>query len=203
MPRTVRRLPAATKVGGTMGLFKARVRTRGISRAISVAALSVAVTGCEIDNNPYGPAYRTVHHTIVGAYRPLELLRRQVPHLPDDFQPLPPGSDFRLVLGSIQNLSSRITLTGVGPGGATFDTRYYGSWEYDVGRRRITMTIDPTATTAGFETVLQVTLLDRWVRVQGVAEIGGRLVPLDLGKSLVEVADGGTGGGPANRVSAR
>ena len=32
----------------------------------------------------------------------------------DDFQPLPADSDVRLVLGSIQNLSSRITLTGLG-----------------------------------------------------------------------------------------
>ncbi len=186
-----------------MGPFKGRVGARGIGRAMTVAALAVAVTGCESDNNPYGPAYRTVHHTIIGAYRPLELLRRQVPHLPDDFLPLPPGSDVRLVFGSIQNLSSRLTLTGFGPGGTTFDTRLYGSWEYDVGARRITMKIDPSATTDGFETVLQVTLLDRWVRIQGVAEIGGRLVPLDLGKSLVEAAEGGGGGGPANRVSAR
>ncbi len=186
-----------------MGLFTARIRARGIGRAMAVAALSVAVTGCERDNNPYGPAYRTVHHTIIGAYRPLELLRREVPHLPDDFEPLPPGSDVRLVFGSIQNLSSRITLTGLGPGGTTLDTRRYGSWEYDVDRRRITMKIDPTATSDGFETVLQVTLLDRWVRIRGVAEIGGQLVPLDLGKSLVEPAEGGGGGGPANRVSAR
>lgn len=186
-----------------MGLFKARVRARGIPWAMSVAVLSVAGTGCEIDNNPYGPAYRTVHHTIVGAYRPLELLRREVPTLPDDFQPLPAGSDVRLVFGSIQNLSSRVTLTGLGPDGTTLDTRLYGSWEYDVNARRITMKIDPTATTAGFETVLQVTLLDRWVRIQGVAEIGGRLVPLDLGKSLFEPSESGGGGGPANRVSAR
>lgn len=32
----------------------------------------------------------------------------------DDFQPLPADSDVRLVFGSIQNLSSRITLTGLG-----------------------------------------------------------------------------------------
>ena len=188
---------------GMMGLFRGRVRARDIGRAISVGALLAAIAACENDNNPYGPAYRTVHHTIVGAYRPLELLRRQVPHLPGDFQPLPPGSDVRLVFGSIQNLSSRITLTGFGPGGATLDTRFYGSWEYDVAARRITMKIDPTATTDGFETVFQVTLLDRWVRIQGVAEIGGRLVPLDLGKSLVEASEGGGGAGPANRVSAR
>ncbi|MCZ0935764.1 MAG: hypothetical protein OXJ54_11340 [Gemmatimonadetes bacterium] len=178
-------------------------RVRNIVCAAAVATFAGGMAGCEFDDNPYGPAYRTVHHTIVGAYRPLELLRRQVPHLPDDFQPLPPGSDVRLVFGSIQNLSSRITLTGFGPGGTTLDTRLYGSWEYDVGARRITMKIDPTATADGFETVLQVTLLDRWVRIQGVAEIGGRLVPLDLGKSLVEPSEGGGGGGPANRVSAR
>lgn len=178
-------------------------RVRNIVCAATVATFAGGLAACELDNNPYGPAYRTVHHTIVGAYRPLELLRRQVPHLPDDFQPLPPGSDVRLVFGSIQNLSSRITLTGFGPGGTTLDTRLYGSWEYDVGARRITMTIDPTATADGFETVLQVTLLDRWVRIQGVAEIGGRLVPLDLGKSLVEPSEGGGGGGPANRVSGR
>lgn len=179
-------------------------RVRNIACAATVATLAGGMAACEQDNNPYGPAYRTVHHTIVGAYRPLELLRRQVPHLPDDFETLPPGSDVRLVFGSIQNLSSRIRLTGLGPGGTTLNTRLYGSWEYDVDARRITMRIDPTATTEGFETVLQVTLLDRWVRIQGVAEIGGRLVPLDLGKSLFEDAEGGGGGGgPANRVSAR
>ncbi len=176
---------------------------RNIVCAATVAAFAGGMAACEFDNNPYGPAYRTVHHTIVGAYRPLELLRREVPSLPDDFQPLPAGSDVRLVFGSIQNLSSRIALTGLGPGGTTLNTRLYGSWEYDVNARRITMKIDPTATTAGFETVLQVTLLDRWVRIQGVAEIGGRLVPLDLGKSLFEPSEGGGGGGPANRVSAR
>lgn len=178
-------------------------RVRNMVCAATVATFAGGMAACENDNNPYGPAYRTIHHTIVGAYRPLELLRRDVPNLPDDFQRLPPGSDIRLVFGSIQNLSSRITLTGLGPGGTTLDTRRYGSWEYDVDARRITMKIDPTATTAGFETVLQVTLLDRWVRIQGVAEIGGRLVPLDLGKSLFESAEGGGGGGPANRVSAR
>lgn len=178
-------------------------RVRNIVCAATVAAFAGGMAACEFDNNPYGPAYRTVHHTIVGAYRPLELLRREVPDLPDDFQPLPAGSDVRLVFGSIQNLSSRITLTGFGPGGTTLDTRLYGSWEYDVNARRITMKIDPTATSAGFETVLQVTLLDRWVRIQGVAEIGGRLVPLDLGKSLFDPIEGGGGGGPANRVSAR
>ena len=176
-----------------MGLLKARVRARDIGRTISVAALLAAVTGCENDTNPYGPAYRTVHHTIVGAYRPLELLRQDVPDLPDNFVPLPPGSDVRLVFGSIQNLSSRVRLTGLGPDGGAFNIRLYGSWEYDVDRRRITMRIDPTTRTEGFETVLQVTLLDRWVRLQGVADIGGHLVPLDLGKSLVQ--DGGTGGG--------
>ena len=179
------------------------LRVRNIVYAATVATLAGGMAACELDNNPYGPAYRTVHHTIVGAYRPLELLRRQVPDLPDDFQPLPAGSDVRLVFGSIQNLSSRIRLTGVGPGGATLNTRLYGSWEYDVNSRRITLKIDPTATSAGFETVLQVTLLDRWVRIQGVAEIGGRLVPLDLGKSLFDSVEGGGGGGPANRVSAR
>jgi len=179
------------------------LRVRNIASAAAVATLAGGMAACELDNNPYGPAYRTVHHTIVGAYRPLELLQRQVPDLPDDFQPLPPGSDVRLVFGSIQNLSSRITLTGLGPGGTTLESRFYGSWEYDVAARRITMKIDPGATTDGFETVLQVTLLDRWVRIQGVAEIGGRLVPLDLGKSLVDAVEGGGGGGPANRVSAR
>ena len=178
-------------------------RVRNMVCAATVAAFAGGMAACEFDNNPYGPAYRTVHHTIVGAYRPLELLRREVPDLPDDFQPLPAGSDVRLVFGSIQNLSSRITLTGFGPGGTTLDTRLYGSWEYDVNARRITLKIDPSATTAGFETVLQVTLLDRWVRIQGVAEIGGRLVPLDLGKSLFDPIEGGGGGGPANRVSAR
>lgn len=178
-------------------------RVRNIVCATTVATFAAGMAACEFDNNPYGPAYRTVHHTIVGAYRPLELLRREVPDLPDDFQPLPAGSDVRLVFGSIQNLSSRITLTGFGSGGTTLDTRLYGSWEYDVNARRITMKIDPTATTAGFETVLQVTLLHRWVRIQGVAEIGGRLVPLDLGKSLFDPIEGGGGGGPANRVSAR
>lgn len=178
-------------------------RVRNIVCAATVATFAAGMTACELDNNPYGPAYRTVHHTIVGAYRPLELLRREVPTLPDDFHPLPAGSDIRLVFGSIQNLSSRVRLTGLGPGGATLNTRLYGSWEYDVAARRITMKVDPTATTPGFETVLQVTLLDRWVRIQGVAEIGGRLVPLDLGKSLFEPAEGGGGGGPANRVSAR
>ena len=187
-----------------MGLFQARVRARDIGRTVSVAALLAAVSGCEFDNNPYGPAYRTVHHTIVGAYRPLELLRRQLPHLPDDFQPLPAGSDIRLVFGSIQNLSSRVRLTGLGPSGTTLNTRFYGSWEYDVDRRRITMKIDPTARSEGFETVLQVTLLDRWVRIQGVADIGGQLVPLDLGKPLFEDSEGGGGGiGPANRVPTR
>lgn len=178
------------------------LRVRNFVCAATVATLAGGMAACELDNNPYGPAYRTVHHTIVGAYRPLELLQRQVPHLPDDFQPLPPGSDVRLVFGSIQNLSSRITLTGLGPGGTTLSTRLYGSWDYDVAARRITMRIDPTATTDGFETVLQVTLLDRWVRIQGVVEIGGRLVPLDLGKSLFS-SESGVGGGPANRVSAR
>ncbi|MYH08947.1 MAG: hypothetical protein F4012_13490 [Gemmatimonadales bacterium] len=178
-------------------------RVRNMVCAATVATFAGGMTACELDNNPYGPAYRTVHHTIVGAYRPLELLRREVADLPDDFQPLPVGSDVRLVFGSIQNLSSRITLTGFGSGGTTLDTRLYGSWEYDVNARRITMKIDPSATIAGFETVLQVTLLDRWVRIQGVAEIGGRLVPLDLGKSLFDPIEGGGGGGPANRVSAR
>ncbi|WP_428277941.1 hypothetical protein [Candidatus Palauibacter sp.] len=178
-------------------------RVRNIACAAMVATFAGGMAACEIDNNPYGPAYRTVHHTIVGAYRPLEFLQRDVPGLPDDFKRLPAGSDVRLVFGSIQNLSSRITLTGLEPGGTTFNTRLYGSWEYDVDARRITMKIDPTATSAGFETVLQVTLLDRWVRIQGVAEIGGRLVPLDLGKPLFDPAEGGSGGQPANSISAR
>lgn len=168
-------------------------QVRSIVRSAAVAVSLGGLVACEVDNNPYGPAYRTVHHTIVGAYRPLELLRRDVPDLPDDFTRLPAGSDFRLVFGSIQNLSSRVRLTGVGPGGSTLNIRLYGSWEYDVDRRRITMRIDPTATTEGFETVMQVTLLDRWVRLQGTIDIGGQLVPVDLGKSLVQ--DSGTGGG--------
>ena len=171
-------------------------QARLIGQLIPVALL-VAVAACENDNNPYGPAYRTIHHKIVGAYRPLELLAQDVPNLPDDFATLPPGSDIRLVFGSIQNMSSRLTLTGFGPGGSTLVTRLYGWWEYDVGARQITLTIDPSPATEGFETVLQVTLWGNWVRLQGVAEIGGQLVPLDLGKSLVQGGSGSGGGGPA------
>lgn len=171
-------------------------RVRSIVGTTVVAVSIGGVVACEHDTNPYGPAYRTVHRTIVGVYRPLELLQRAVPQLPDDFEPLPPGSDVRLVFGSIQNLTSRVRLTGLGPGGSDLETRLYGSWDYDVTRRRITLRLDPGETTGAIETVLQVTLLDRWVRIQGVVDIRGHLVPLDLGKSLVE-DDGTAGGGPA------
>ncbi|WP_420632916.1 hypothetical protein [Candidatus Palauibacter sp.] len=171
-------------------------RVRNIICAIPVAALVAGVSACEHDNNPYGPAYRTVHRTIIGAYRPLEELSRRIPELPDDFRPTPPGGDIRLVFGSVQDLTGRLLLPGRGPGGSMLDTRLYGTWEYDVVSRRITMRVDQTASTEAFETVLQVTILDRWIRIEGVTDVAGQLLHFDLGKSRVQNEDAG-GGGPA------
>lgn len=177
---------------------------RRVPRWILAVGLVAGTVACEVDNNPYGPAYRAQHPTIVGVYRPIEFLKIRRSSLPSDVRPVPPGADIRLVFGSAMTLAGRIFLPDGGSGGGTLDARFYGSWEYDRTSRRITARVEPSATIPATEAVFQITILDEWVRLEGTADIAGSLLSFDLGKSLLE-PEAPTGGGPGfgNRVPAR
>lgn len=166
--------------------------------AVGVLAGTAA---CEFDDNPYGPAYRNLFPTIVGVYRPVEALSLRSSQRPDNIHPVPPGSDIRLAFGSAMTLTGRVFLPEGGPGGGTVDVRLYGTWEYDRTARRLTVNIDPTAATPAIETVFQITILDDWVRLEGMTELAGLQLTFDLGKSLLEPESPSTGGpGFGNRV---
>lgn len=176
-------------------------RLRQTSLLGLVLGLVAGTAACEFDDNPYGPAYRTLFPTIVGVYRPIERLRIPRSSRPDDIRPVPQGGDIRLVFGSAMSLTGRIYLPNGGPRGETINVRLYGSWEYDRTSRRMTIHIEPSPANQAITEVLQLTMLDDWIRLQGMAEIGGTLVPIDLGKTLTE-PEGPSGGGPGigNRV---
>ncbi len=173
---------------------------RFVPAALALLVLSLA-TACESDNNPYGVAYRTVHHTIVGAYRPIQDLEDLIPAAPS-YAPLPEGSDVRLVFGSAQTLSGRVMLPSMGFDDRNLNFSFYGTWKYDVTTRRITMSVESSLPGAPSEIVVQLTILRDWVRLQGSAEINGTMFNFDLAKLLFEVSNGGGGGGfgPQNRV---
>ena len=181
-----------------------RRQLRRVPRWGLAVGVIVGTVACEVDNNPYGPAYRTLHPTIVGVYRPIEFLRIRRSSLPDDVTPVPPGADIRFIFGSAMTLAGRIHLPAGGPGGGALNVRFYGSWDYNRTSRRITVNIEPSATIPATEAVFQITILDEWVRLEGAAKIAGSLLSFDLGKSLLE-PEAPTGGGPGfgNRVPAR
>ena len=176
---------------------------RRVPRWGLAVGLIAGTVACEVDNNPYGPAYRAQHPTIVGVYRPIEFLAIRNSSLPDDVRPVPPGADIRLIFGSAMTLAGRIFLPAGGPGGGALDVRFYGSWEYDRTSRRITAKVEPSSMVPATEAVFQITILDDWVRLEGAADIAGSLLSFDLGKSLLE-PEAPTGGGPGfgNRVPA-
>ena len=180
------------------------VRLRQVTRWGLTICVLAGTAACEFDDNPYGPAYRAQHPTIVGVYRPIEFLRLRSSAIPDNARPAPPGSDLRLIFGSAHTLAARVYLPNGGPGGSAIDVRLYGTWVYDRTSRRMTARIDPSAVTPAIEAVFQMTILDDWVRLEGAADIGGALVPFDLGKLLFD-PESPSGGGPGlgNRVPAR
>ena len=180
------------------------VRLRNVTRWGLTVVVLAGTAACEFDDNPYGPAYLTQHPTIVGVYRPIEFLQLQRSSLPDNVRPSPPGSDLRLIFGSAHTLAARVYVPSGGPGGNTIDVRLYGTWVYDRTSRRMTARIDPSAASPAIEAEFQMTILDDWVRLEGAAEIGGSLVPFDLGKLLLD-PEGPSGGGPGlgNRVPVR
>ncbi|WP_419936018.1 hypothetical protein [Candidatus Palauibacter sp.] len=180
------------------------LRLREVARAGLAVGLLAGTAACEFDNNPYGPAYRNLHPTIVGVYRPVEHLGLRNSQVPNNIRPAPPGSDIRLVFGSAMTLSGRVFLPSSGPEGSTVDVRFYGMWEYDRVSRRITLNIDPSPANPAIEAVFQITILDNWVRLEGATEIAGLLLSFDLGKSLLEPESPSTGGpGFGNRVPVR
>ena len=180
------------------------LRLQDVVRWGLAVVVLAGTAACEFDDNPYGPAYRHLHPTIVGVYRPIESLSLRRSQRPDNVHPVPPGSDIRLVFGSAMTLTGRVFLPDAGPGGGTVDIRFYGAWDYDRTSRRMTVNIDPTAATPAMETVFQMTILDDWVRLEGRTEIAGMLLTFDLGKSLLEPESSSTGGpGFGNRVPAR
>lgn len=163
--------------------------------------LIAGTAACEVDDNPYGPAYRSIVPTVVGVYRPIEHLVIPRSSIPDDVRPVPPGGDIRLVFGSALTLTGRVYLPDAGRGGETISARLYGTWEYDRTSRRMTVHIDPSPANQAITEVLQITRIGSWMRLEGAAEFGGSLVPIDLGKSLLQ-REGSGGGGPGfgNRV---
>lgn len=170
--------------------------SRNIARAFSLALLLSAAAACERDGNPYGAAWRDAQSNLVGAYRPLTSLSF-VRNLPDDFRPLPPGGDLRLVFGSSGSLTGWVVIPSATPGETGLNARLNGSWDYDRSTRHVALSVAATASTEAFELTLQATSFDGWVRLQGTGEINGQLIHVDLGKPTPRNPETtGGGGGP-------
>lgn len=165
-------------------------------RIFFLALLLGGAAACERDGNPYGAAWRDAQSNLVGAYRPLASLSF-VRNLPDDFRPLPPGGDVRLVFGSSGSLTGWMIIPSGIPGETGLNARLNGSWDYDRSTRQVALSVAATASTEAFEMILQATSFDGWVRLQGAGEIDGQLVHVDLGKRAPRGPETtGGGGGP-------
>ena len=173
--------------------------------AAAVIFVILGTTACSGDNNPYGPPYREKFSTIAGAYRPFELLVRELPFLPGEFQPAPDGSDIRFVFGTRRGVTGRVFVPG-GAGGADLDERITGEWSYDVPAQELTVAFDSEVAADPGHIVFQISFLVDRVRLRGSVDIAGVPFTFDLGKPLPpeDAPDIGGGNFPSfNRVPMR
>ena len=163
----------------------------GVSLALAV---TLGVSACEVDTNPYGPPYRA-QYSIIGAYRPAELLTRSSPFRPGRWSTSEDGSDIRLSVGSTRQISGRVFVPGDGAGGADLNTRLHGTWAYDVPAQQLTVYVDPSIPIDPPRIVFQIGfLLDR-IKLGASTIIDGISVEFDLAKPLPPEDAPATGGG--------
>jgi len=182
--------------------MRASVVRRSLGGALALAACIGAV-GCETDNNPYGLPYRSVFSTIVGAYRPAELLTRPAPFLDGRFQPPPDGSDIRFAIGSRRTMTGRLFIPGGGPGGADLDERLAGNWTYDVPAQQLIVDFEPDVAASPSRVVFQITFLADRIILRGDANVAGVPLALELAKPLPPKQAPAGGGGPSFNIGRR
>ncbi len=167
------------------------MKSRTTGAASTIALFALVFGGCENDTNPYGPAYRVVHHTIVGVYRAPTVSEVSRSRVPPQVVPVPNEYTLALVLGSGFDVTGRLIIPGDGVR-PDVSAKIYGTWEYHRGLRSVTIHRDPS--TPGPQFDLAIEIHPDWVQLSGSVEVGGALIPLDLWKRR-GAEEGGGGGG--------
>ena len=159
-----------------------------------VLAITLGVSACENDNNPYGPAYRSMY-SIIGAYRPAELLHRTSQYSPGKFQTAADGSDKRISVGSARTVTGRVFIPGGAVGGADLETYLFGTWTYNVPQQELTVHLDPTIPISPPLIVFQITFETDRIKLHSSTTIDGVPVEFDLAKPLPPEDRPESGGG--------
>ena len=163
----------------------------GVSLALAV---TLGVSACEVDKNPYGIPYRALY-SIIGAYRPSELLTRSSPFRPGRWSTSEDGSDIRISIGSTRQISGRIFIPGGGGGGTDFNTHLHGTWAYDVPAQQLTVYVDPSIPIDPPRIVFQIEFLTDRIKLRASTIIDGISIEFDLAKPLPPEDAPATGGG--------
>ena len=159
-----------------------------------VLAIALGVSACEADTNPYGVPYRALY-SIIGAYRPSELLTRTSPFRPGRWSTSEDGSDIRISVGSTRQISGRVFIPGRGAGGTDLNTHIHGTWTYDVPAQQLTAYVDPSMPIDPPRIVFQIEFLEDRIKLGASTIIDGISVDFDLAKPLPPEDAPATGGG--------
>lgn len=145
---------------------------------------SLGAVGCGTDNNPYGPPFLDQFASVIGAYRPAELLVRRNPFVDGQFVPPSDGSDIRFSFGSTFTMAGRVFVPGGAPGGGDMDERFSGRWSYDVPAQRVIVDLDPGVAISPPRLVFTISFdLDR-VYLDATTDVAGIPLTLELAKPL-------------------